>query len=126
MHLLGRNVEIDRLTQDHIPNNQHSHIQPWLSPKPLYFPVLKATALSHKLPLPPTPRHHPSFNESFLRTNQVLNIVLVHVGVTKEVGGAWVVQLVKRLTLIQVVISWFMSSSPTSVSVLIAQSAEPT
>lgn len=35
--------------------------------------------MSHNLP--------PCFNESFLRTNQVLNIVLVHAGVTKEVEG---------------------------------------
>ena len=40
-------------------------------------------------------------------------------------GGAWVAQLVKRLTSAQMVILQFMSSSPTSVSVLTAQSLEP-
>ena len=34
-------------------------------------------------------------------------------------------QSVKRLTLAQVMISWFMSSSPVSGSVLTAQSLEP-
>ena len=40
-------------------------------------------------------------------------------------GGAWVAQLVKSLTLAQVMISWLVSSSATLVSVLIAQSLEP-
>ena len=40
-------------------------------------------------------------------------------------GGAWVAQSVKRPTLAQVMISWFVSSSPTSGSVLTAQSLEP-
>ena len=40
-------------------------------------------------------------------------------------GGAWVAQSVKRLTSAQVMISQFMSSSPTSGSVLTAQSLEP-
>ena len=39
--------------------------------------------------------------------------------------GAWVAQTVKRLTLAQVMISWFMSSSPMLGSVLTAQSLEP-
>ena len=39
--------------------------------------------------------------------------------------GTWVAQLVKRLTLAQVMISWFMSSSPASGSVLTAHSLEP-
>ena len=39
--------------------------------------------------------------------------------------GAWVVQLVKRLTLAQVMISRFVGSSPASGSVLTAQSLEP-
>ena len=39
--------------------------------------------------------------------------------------GAWVAQLVKRLTSAQVVISWFVGSSPVSGSVLTAQSLEP-
>ena len=34
-------------------------------------------------------------------------------------------QSVRRLTLAQVMVSWFMGSSPTSVSVLTAQSLEP-
>ena len=39
--------------------------------------------------------------------------------------GAWVTQLVKRLTSAQVMISWFMSWSPVLGSVLTAQSLEP-
>ena len=39
--------------------------------------------------------------------------------------GAWMAQLVKRPTSAQVRISWFVSSSPTSGSVLTAQSLEP-
>ena len=39
--------------------------------------------------------------------------------------GAWMAQLVKRPTLAQVMILWFVSSSPTSGSVLTAQSSEP-
>ena len=39
--------------------------------------------------------------------------------------GAWVAQWVKRPTLAQVMISWFVSSSPASGSVLTAQSLEP-
>ena len=39
--------------------------------------------------------------------------------------GAWVAQPVKRLTLAQVMISWSMSLSPVSGSVLMAQSLEP-
>ena len=39
--------------------------------------------------------------------------------------GAWVAQLVKHLTSAQVMILQFVSSSPTSVSVLTAQSLEP-
>ena len=40
-------------------------------------------------------------------------------------GGAWVAQLIKRRTSAQVVILQFVSSSPASGSVLIAQSLEP-
>ena len=40
-------------------------------------------------------------------------------------GVEWVVQLIKRPTLAQVMISPFVSSSPTSGSVLTAQSLEP-
>ena len=39
--------------------------------------------------------------------------------------GAWVAQSVKHLTSAQVMISWFVSSSPTWGSVLTAQSLEP-
>ena len=39
--------------------------------------------------------------------------------------GAWVAQSVKRPTSAQVMISWFVSSSPASGSVLTAQSLEP-
>ena len=39
--------------------------------------------------------------------------------------GTWVAQSVKRLALAQAMISWFMSSSPTSGSVLTAWSLEP-
>ena len=44
---------------------------------------------------------------------------------TQHFWGAWVVQLVKCPTSAQVMISWFMGSSPTSGSVLRAQSLEP-
>ena len=40
-------------------------------------------------------------------------------------SGAWVAQSVERLTLAQVMSSQFVSSSPTSGSVLTAQSLEP-
>ena len=43
----------------------------------------------------------------------------------KNERGAWVAQLVERPTLAQVMISQFVSSSPASGSVLIAQSLEP-
>ena len=39
--------------------------------------------------------------------------------------GAWVIQVVKCPTLAQVMISWFMGSSPMLGSVLTAQSLEP-
>ena len=39
--------------------------------------------------------------------------------------GAWVAQLVKRPTLAQIMISWFVGSSPASGSMLTAQSLEP-
>ena len=42
-----------------------------------------------------------------------------------HVWGTWVAQLVERPTLAQVMISWFVGSSPTSGSVLTAQSLEP-
>ena len=44
---------------------------------------------------------------------------------TFESWGAWVAQSVKHLTSAQVVISQFMSLSPASGSVLMAQSLEP-
>ena len=40
-------------------------------------------------------------------------------------GGAWVAQSVEHPTSAQVVISWFVGSSPVSGSVLTAQSLEP-
>ena len=43
----------------------------------------------------------------------------------KEVGGAWVAQSVNHPTSAQVMISQFLSSSPTSGSVLTPQSLEP-
>ena len=45
----------------------------------------------------------------------------------KSIGlwGSWVAQLVKCLTLAQVMIPWFMSLSPVSGSVMTAQSLEP-
>ena len=39
--------------------------------------------------------------------------------------GAWVAQSVQHLTSAQVMISWFLGLSPTSGSVLTAQSLEP-
>ena len=44
---------------------------------------------------------------------------------TKEGQGAWVAQSVGHPTSAQVMISWFMSSSPLLGSVLTAQSLEP-
>ena len=43
----------------------------------------------------------------------------------KEIKGAWVAQLVKSPTLAQVMIPLLLGSSPTSGSVLTAQSLEP-
>ena len=43
----------------------------------------------------------------------------------KSCGGAWVVQSIEHLTSAQVTISLFLSLSPTSGSVLTAQSLEP-
>ena len=42
-----------------------------------------------------------------------------------NVGDAWVAQSVNRPTLAQVMVSWLLSSSPASGSVLRAQSLEP-
>ena len=42
-----------------------------------------------------------------------------------ELGAAWVAQSVERPTSAQVMISWSVSSSPASGSVLTAQSPEP-
>ena len=39
--------------------------------------------------------------------------------------GAWVAQSVRHLTSAQVMVSWFVDLSPTSDSVLTAQSLEP-
>ena len=44
----------------------------------------------------------------------------------KQPWGTWVAQLVKHLTLAQVMVSQFVSSSPVSGSVLTGQSLEPT
>ena len=44
---------------------------------------------------------------------------------SKVSRGAWVAQLVESLTSAQVMISWFMGSSPAVGSVLTAQSLEP-
>ena len=43
----------------------------------------------------------------------------------KKRWGAWVARSVKRTTSVQVMISWSVSSSPASGSVLTAQSLEP-
>ena len=43
----------------------------------------------------------------------------------KKNRGIWVAQWVKRPTLAQVMISWFVGSNPASDSVMIAQSLEP-
>ena len=45
--------------------------------------------------------------------------------VTKASWDAWVAQLVKHPTSAQVMISWFVSSSPALGSVLTAQNLEP-
>ena len=44
---------------------------------------------------------------------------------TNKCRGSWMAQLVKHLTLAQVMTSWFESSSPMLGSVLTAQSLEP-
>ena len=55
---------------------------------------------------------------TFLSKNHIVLFKLCFMGV-------WVAQSVKRLTSAQVMISWFVSFSPGSGSVLIAQSLEP-
>ena len=52
-------------------------------------------------------------------------LVLLSGCLRSDLRGAWVAQLVERLTSAQVTISWFVSSSPASGSVLIAGSLEP-
>ena len=53
-------------------------------------------------------------------------ILILTVGPNKKnLGGTWVAQSIKRLTLAHVMISWFVSSSPASGSVLTAQGLEP-
>ena len=42
-----------------------------------------------------------------------------------KILGCWVAQSIKHLTLAQVMISWFTSSSPVSGSLLTVQSLEP-
>ena len=57
---------------------------------------------------------------------EVLELKNIITEITNAIDrGAWVAQLVKRPTSAQVTISWFVSSSPMSGSVLIAQSWEP-
>ena len=57
---------------------------------------------------------------------KVMIILLVNMLFKNELSwGAWVAQLVKCMTSARVMISWFMSSSPVSGSVLTAQSLEP-
>ena len=51
-------------------------------------------------------------------------LVLIFTLIMKH-RGAWVAQLVEQLTSAQVMISWFVSLSPVSGSVLTAQSPEP-
>ena len=54
--------------------------------------------------------------------------VLAHAhahGHSDKFRGGWVAESVKYQTLAQVMISWFVSSSPTSGSVLTARSLEP-
>ena len=70
----------------------------------LDFILRKAMSISWKLPLKPSAER---FFKVYLP------------------WGTWVAQLVKQLTSAQVMISWSVSSSPTSGSVLTAQSLEP-
>ena len=49
----------------------------------------------------------------------------INKNIFKKIWGTWVAQLVKHLTLAQVMISWFMSSSPVSGSGMSAQSLDP-
>ena len=70
--------------------------------------------------------------EAFCSLLSKLAVVKAHTNPGTEVtkkssvgGGAWVTPSVKRLTSAQVMISWFMDSSPAWGSVLAAQSLEP-
>ena len=63
-----------------------------------------------------------------MKVSPFLFIPLSHAWLKKNyvlLGGAWVAQSVERPTSAQVMISWFMGSSPASGSVLTAQSLEP-
>ena len=56
----------------------------------------------------------------------ILYIFNIYIYILKSLlGGAWVAQLLKCETSVQVMISQLMSSSPTSGFVLTAQSLEP-
>ena len=66
----------------------------------------------------------PNFTSSVFTIARILKATSVSIKRQMD-RGAWVAQSVKCLPLAQVTISPFMSSSPTSGSVLIAQSLEP-
>ena len=57
----------------------------------------------------------------------IINIMKIYIVIKVKINhwGTWVAQLVKRPTLAQVMISWFVGSSPVLGSVLPAQSLEP-
>ena len=63
----------------------------------------------------------PSKKKKILLTETDRSEAVIH----KKPWGAWVAQSVKHPTLAQVVISWLVSLSPTSGSVLTALSLEP-
>ena len=62
---------------------------------------------------------------SVLKTGADKKMIRDKISKKTKNGDAWVAQSVKFPTLAKVMISGFVSSSPASVSVLIAQSVEP-
>ena len=72
--------------------------------------------VSPSLSAPPPLTLGPSLPLKNIKKNFFLKVVL---------GGAWVAQSAERPTSAQVMISWSVSSSPASGSVLTAQSLEP-
>ena len=66
-----------------------------------------------------------SFINHYCICVSVLKFIKIHLTKIVYIWGARVAQSVKRLISAQVMILWFVDSSPTSGSVLTAQSLEP-